>query len=209
MRYHVRQFKSMKLALKDLEQFVRNPKLLQNGRPLKQFGNMLPREMLANWLLCATVNAVDGRGLAFSSDPIGSSPIGGDGIIREEATRELFPTEHVMARSSARQGVDAQTLILKAIEKKRKKGDAAYASGKTLVVLLDLDGAVLFPNSVARSLPDPLHFATVWVVCFLKRTDNGEYIYGVTHLDVSEGDAPTFRVRIAKDFDDWEVMGVQ
>jgi hypothetical protein len=115
----------------------------------------------------------------------------------------------MVARSSARQGAGAQTLILKAIEKKRKKAGAAYASGKTLVVFLDLDGAEWFPNRVAKELPDPLHFATVWVVCFLKRTDDGEYIYGVTHLDVSKGDAPTFLVRIAKDFDSWEVVGVQ
>ena len=163
------------------------------------------REVLANWLLCATVNAVEGRQLVFSSDPTG-----GDGIIRDQAACEIFPTEHVMvAQSSAREGADAQTLILEAIEQKRTKGFAAYASGKTLVVFLDVDGAVWFPNLVAKALPNPLHFATVWAVCFLKRTDDGEYIYGVTHLNVSKGDAPTFCVRIAKDFDGWEVMDVQ
>jgi hypothetical protein len=205
MRYHVRQFTSMKLALKDLEQFVRKPALLQTGRPLKQFGDMLPREVLANWLLCATVNAVEGRQLVFSSDPTG-----GDGIIRDKATHELFPTEHVLVpRLSAPEGADAQTLILEAIEQKRTKGGAAYASGKTLVVFLDVDGGEWFPNRVARALPVPLHFATVWVVCFLKRTDDGQYIYGVTHLDVSKGDAPTFLVRITKAFDAWNVVDVQ
>jgi hypothetical protein len=204
VRYHVRQFKSMELALKDLEQFVRNPALLQTGRPLKQFGGMLPREVLANWLLCATVNAVEGRRLVFSSDPTG-----GDGIIREEATCELFPTEHTMVSPfNLREGADAQALILEAIEKKRAMGEP-YASGKTLVVFLDADVGEWFPNRVARALPDPLHFATVWVVSFLKRTDDGEYVYGVTHLDVSKGNAPTFLVRIAKDFDAWEVEGVQ
>jgi hypothetical protein len=195
----------MKLALKDLEQFVRKPALLQTGRPLKRFGNMLPREVLANWLLCATVNAVEGRKLVFSSDPIG-----GDGIIRDKATHELFPTEHVLVpRLSSREGADAQTLILEAIKQKRTKGGAAYASGKTLVVFLDVEGGEWFPNRVARALPVPLHFATVWVVCFLKRTDDGQYIYGVTHLDVSKGDAPTFLVSITKAFEAWNVVGVQ
>jgi hypothetical protein len=34
-------------------------------------------EYLANWLLCAIINAVDKRQLTFSSDPIGS-----DGTMR-------------------------------------------------------------------------------------------------------------------------------
>ena len=204
MRYQVRQFKSMTLALKELEQFVRNPALLRTGRPLQQFGGMLPREVLANWLLCATVNAVEGRQLVFSSDPTG-----GDGIIREEATCEIFPIERTMVSTfNQRDGADAETLILEAIDKKQAKGEP-YASGKTLVVFLDADAGEWFPNHVAKELPDPLHFATVWVVCFLKRTDDGVYIYGVTHLDVSNGNAPTFLVRIAKDFDDWEVEDLQ
>jgi hypothetical protein len=86
VRHHVRQFGSMKLALKSLEQFIRNPSLLQTGRPLKQFGDMLPRELLANWLLCATVNAVEGRQLVFSSDPIG-----GDGVIRKKRPANSSP----------------------------------------------------------------------------------------------------------------------
>ena len=59
----------MKLALKELEPFVKSGRLLQTGRPLKQFRGMLPREVLANWLLCATVNAVEGRQLTFSAIP--------------------------------------------------------------------------------------------------------------------------------------------
>jgi hypothetical protein len=47
-----------------------------------------------------------------------------------------------------------------------------------------------------------------WVVG-LKRVEDGAYVYGVTHLDVSNGNAPTFLVRIAPDFDAWEVTDVQ
>ena len=37
----------------------------------------------------------------------------------------------------------------------------------------------------------------------------GEYIYGVTCLDISEGDAPALLVRVGKDFDTWTVKRVQ
>jgi hypothetical protein len=191
-----------KLALKDLEPFIGNPAQLQRGRPLDQFGGMRPREVLANWLLCATLNAMDGRQLAFST--------GGDGIIWDKAAGEIFPTEHTMvSRFNLRAGADLQTLILEAIEKKRTKGFEAYASGMTLVVFLfDLDGQEWFPNLVAKALPNPLHFATVWAVSFSERTADGRFVYAVTHLDVSKGDAPIFRVHISKDFDSWEVDGL-
>jgi hypothetical protein len=101
-----------------------------------------------------------------------------------------------------------EALILRAIEHKRKKGGAAYAAGKTLIVFLDADTAAWFPNRVARQLPDPLHFATVWVVG-LQGVDGGEYVYGVTNLDLTEGDAPTLLVRINRDFEGWVVMRKQ
>jgi hypothetical protein len=50
------------------------------------------------------------------------------------------------------------------------------------------------PNTVARRLPEPLHFETVWVVG-LGCVENGEYVYNVTNLDVSEGNAPVFKAR--------------
>src|SRR5262249_19889180 len=67
-------------------------------------------------------------------------------------------------RLRAGQTPDAETLILKAIDQKRDKGGAAYAAGKTLIVFLDAGAGTWFPNRVARRLPDPLHFAAVWVV---------------------------------------------
>ena len=72
--------------------------------------------------------------------------------------------EHVLARRTARDNeLDADALILRAVRNKQKKGAAAYASGKTLVVLLE-DGGKWFPNKVAKQLPAPLLFDAVWVV---------------------------------------------
>lgn len=101
--------------------------------------------------------------------------------------------------------VEAQ--ILQAIDKKRKKGGGAYASGKTLVVFSDSVGQ-WFPNRVARRLPNPLYFDMVWVVS-LHSVENEEYTYNVARLDLRRGNAPVWRVVIAKDFASWRVEPVQ
>ncbi len=204
MKYPVTKFKSLTVALKEIEPFVRNGQHLQTGKPFDRFDDMRSREMLANWLVCVAVNAVTDSNLTFSSDPIG-----GDGIILDEATGETWPTEHVMVpRLRADQTVDAHALILDKVEQKRSKGGAAYAAGKTLIVFLDADVGEWFPNRVAQQLPEPLHFATVWVVG-LRAVEAGEYVYNVTNLDLSKGVVPALLVRIGKDFDKWEVTPVQ
>jgi hypothetical protein len=65
--------------------------------------------------------------------------------------------------------------------------------------------AVLY---VARNLPQLLHFATMWVVG-LQRVEAGEYLYAMSHLDLSEGNAPVLLVRIGRDFDTWQVSRIQ
>jgi hypothetical protein len=166
---------------------------------------MLSREVLANWLICATYNfRSQADRMTFTSDPLG-----GDGIIYDRATEEAFPTEHVIVpKSVSGKTEDAEALILKAIEHKRGKGAAAYASGKILVVFLNGSGGMWFPNRVARNLPKPLYFAAVWVVG-AHGMDEGRYVYSVTSLELSEGNAPTWLVRIGKEFDAWEVTPVQ
>jgi hypothetical protein len=204
MKYPVTQFKSLAAALKEIEPFVRNGQHLQTGKPFEKFGGMRSREILANWLVCVATNAATEDKLTFCSDPIG-----GDGIIRDAATGETWPTEHVMVpRLRAGQADDAETLILKAIDQKCDKGGAAYAAGKTLIVFLDAGAGTWFPNRVARRLPDPLHFAAVWVVG-LQGVEVSEYVYSVTNLDLIEGNAPTLLVRIKGDFGAWEVTRTQ
>jgi hypothetical protein len=147
--HRLTRFKSLKVALKELEPFVKNGQHLRTGKPFKRFGDMRSREMLANWLLCATINAVEGdaRDLAFWSDPDG-----GDGIIRDESSGTVFPTEHVMVPPQPEGSkTDAQTLILKAIKDKCAKGEQ-YASGSTLVVFLDAGAGLWKPNLIAQAL---------------------------------------------------------
>jgi hypothetical protein len=202
LNYSVMRVKSLAMALKALEPFVRNGQALQIWKkPVVELGNMLPRETLANWLLCAVANATRDGKYTFCSAP---RDIGGDGIICDVTTGETWPTEHVMVPERPGQACNAEELILQKVEMKRSKGGAGYANGKTLVVFLNAGAGIWYPNSVARRLPDPLLFDTVWVAG-PQRIENGEYVYGVTNLDLSEGDVPVFEVRIGKEFDDWTV----
>ncbi|MBV8698138.1 hypothetical protein [Bradyrhizobium sp.] len=204
MKHQVTQFKSLALALKELEPFVRNGEHLQTGKPFDKFGGMRSREILANWLVCVATNAATEGELTFCSDPIG-----GDGIIRDVKTGETWPTEHVIVpRLRPGEAGDAETLILNAINLKRKKGGVAYAEGKTLIVVLEAGAGVWYPNQVAKQLPDPLLFATVWVVG-LQGVEDGEYVYGVTNLDLTESKVPTLVVRVSRDFSSWQVTRIQ
>lgn len=204
MREKVKRFKSMEIGLKELEPFVRDGMHLQSGKPFKQMGGMRSREALANWLLCAVVNHTRQRELSFTSDPTG-----GDGILEDARTAETFLTEHVMVpRHHGGEGADAHALVLDAINQKRAKGGGAYARGKTLVVFLDAAAGEWFPNRVAKALPGPLYFDAVWIVS-LCGVENGEYVYGVSQLDLSGGNAPVYTVRINPYFTSWVVTEVQ
>lgn len=203
MKINVTRFKSLEVALKELEPFVKNGTHLQSGKPFENLRGMRSREALANWLMCAVVNAVDGRQVSFSSDPTG-----GDGILID-ATGETFLAEHVMVpRQVGGDAADAGDLILGAINHKRAKGGEAYAKGKTLVVFVDAVTGAWFPNPVTKALPDPLFFDAVWVIS-LQRVEDGRYIYGVTLLDISTGNAPTYHVTISENFDSWRVEELQ
>ena len=103
---------------------------------------------------------------------------------------------------------EAETLILNAINLKRVKGGMAYAKGKTLIVFLEAGSGVWYPEKVAKRLPDPLQFATVWVVG-LHAVEDGDYVYGVTNLDMTGGNVPVLLVRISSDFEAWQVKKIQ
>ena len=201
MSYATTRFKSMAVALRELEQIIKSPALLEIGKPLKQFGGARPRELVANWMICAVANAEEGAGerMAFHSDPIG-----GDGIIVDTKTDETWPTEHVLVPAPRTASVpDIEASIAKAVSDKQNKGGPAYAEGKTLVVFLNSGGGEWKPTRVTRSLPAH-DFGAVWVVGLCSAKD-GEYVYGVTNLHLEIGQAPTWTVHIAIDFASWSV----
>ena len=203
MKYSVKRFKSLKLAIKELEPFIRNDQNLTTGRPSKQFGDMRSREVLANWLLCVVINSAEGaeERVTFSSDPND-----GDGIIHDDASGYAWPTEHVLVpRIGDAAAGNIENLILEKIEQKQSKGGAAYASGRMPIVFLDSGGGPWYPNEVAKQLPEQLDFDAVWVVG-LQEVVAGEYVYGVTREDdFGSGTTPKWRVRISPDFENWAV----
>jgi hypothetical protein len=206
MKLAVTRFKTLTMALKELEPFIRNGQHLQTGERFKRFGGLLSRELLVNWLICVTANWAYEKPERFN---FSSDPNGGDGIIRDSETEATSFMEHVMV-PKARDGrkEDLETRVLAAIDQKQKKGGAAYAEGKTLVIFVDAGEGMWTPNRIARRLPENLHFADVWAAGLID-TAGGEYVYAVTRLDVSQGNAPIWSVRIRKTFDAWEVEPIQ
>jgi hypothetical protein len=205
VKHAIRRFKSLALALKQLEPFVRDGAHLQTGKPFARFGGLRSREILANWLVCVVMSDHEGGGdYYFTTDPLG-----GDGVICDGRSDNTWPTEHVMVPDRPiASGATVEGLILEQIHLKVEKGGAAYAGGKTLLVFLNAAGGPWHPNKVVRGLPDPLHFDTVWAMG-LQGVEQGAYVYGVTNLHQSGGDAPAWRVRIAPAFDAWAVERFQ
>lgn len=206
MKARVTRFKSLEVGLKELEQFVRDGAHLQTGKPFKRFGGLRSREVLANWLLCVVANSsYDTERFTFTTDPSG-----GDGLLHDTLTGKSLPTEHILVPAVPRlkpSSIEAE--ILRAIGKKQNKGGPAYASGKTLVVFLNSGGGEWFPNKVARQLPVPLHFDAAWVVGLQGVEETGQYVYAVSLLSLSPGNAPSWLVSIAPDFNSWQVETVQ
>jgi hypothetical protein len=206
MKYPVKRFKSLAIALKEIAPFL-NARHVRSGAPFDNFGDMRPREVLANWLICAAFNSEsDPERLTFAST---NDPIGGDGFLVDTVTEETWPTEHVIALVPPGDTKGQETHVLASVAQKLKKGGAAYATGKTLVVLLEGGGErEWYPNKVAKALPSPLHFGAVWVVG-LQSVVADEYIYNVTQMDEEAGVALVWRVRIAANFDTWTVERIQ
>ena len=207
MKHSVTKFKSLEIALKALEPFIKDGAHLQSGKPFAQFGNMRSREMLANWLISATLNfEYKTTQYSFTSDPNG-----GDGTIVDLETNQAWVTEHVMVahpQNEFERSKDIRSRILDAIDLKRNKGGEAYASNKFLLVFLDGGQGLWIPNQVASQLPSPLYFEDVWVVS-LERVVDGKYSYRVVQLVLNLGNAPIWSIDISQDFGAWSVNKVQ
>ncbi len=55
-------------------------------------------------------------------------------------------------------------------------------------------------NRVTKRLPFPLHFPVVWVIGLHHVEQSGEYVYFAAQLELRDGNAPTWLIRIAADF---------
>jgi hypothetical protein len=207
MKHQVKKFKSLKVALKELEPFIKNGAHLRTGKSFAQLGGLRSREILANWLICVVLNnEVQKDQYEFTSDPNG-----GDGVIVETASGHTWETEHVMVppeNYSVGVKEDVTERIIQSIKSKQNKGGAQYASGKQLIVFIESNSGEWNPNRIVSLLPVPLDFDDVWAVG-LQKVEAEEYTYAVTQLDVTSGNAPTWLIRVGADFNSWTVQRIQ
>lgn len=202
MKLLLTQIRDLKVVLKDIERHVKNPDFLRKGREFSNFP-LRPREVLANWLLCAVGNWESGNNnLTFSNDPTG-----GDGIVFNRKSGLCIMTEHVFIPEPRNKNLESvEELIIKALQHKVKKGEQ-YAKDKDLIVFSEAVG-LWYPNRAARRIVGTHHFNSVRVV-HLEKSDASEFIYCVSVLDVRNGNAPSWKVIISYDFTAWTVKRIQ
>ena len=135
--------RDLSVLLKDLEPLVKDPKFLRTGRKFRNFP-LLPREVLANWLLCVVMNYQN----ESNSVTISTDPEGGDGLILNLATGVHMVTEHVFVPEIQSVLSTVEDQIINAIRAKARFG-RPYASGKHLIVFSEAVG-LWYPNRAAR-----------------------------------------------------------
>lgn len=194
----VTAFKSMSIALKELQPFILEPQHLSTFRSTR-FDHSPVREILGNWLICAVGNSYRQKDdLIPTTDPLGA-----DGRILDRSSGETIQMEHVVAHPRGAQG-DPESRILAAIRHKFIRG-VDYATGKTLVVfLLDGEGGYWLPESIYRLMPENLAFDAVWVFSLYDCQD-GYYQYGITQLSEQFKTQPVWLVVISPSFTEWTV----
>lgn len=197
-----KQIKDFKIALKDFEPMVKDPKFLWNGRDIENF-TLRPREAWANWLLCVVMRKLHGDRITFAEDDKG------DGIIIDKNTGQWIATEHVSALEIPERKEPlpkGESRIINAINLKIAKGHD-YAKNKYLVVFFDGAGE-FYRKKIREEIHGKHNFVAVYCVGLLDSGDNS-YVYALTEFMDSHGDkSVTFRVEINADFTDWKISQV-
>jgi len=192
--------KDLKIVLKDMEPYVKNPDFLIKGREFTNF-SLRPREAWANLLVCAILQKFHGDNITFAEDEEN------DGFIVNKKTGELIPTEHVSALENPFNKLPkGEDRIIEAINHKIKKGPE-YAKGKWLIVFFD--GADEFKRSKIReSIKGKHNFGAVYCVGLLTSGKEG-YSYILTEFKDSHGDKSiSFKIDINADFTNWEISQI-
>lgn len=198
----IQQIKDLKIVLKDFEGMIKDPRFLRVGREIENF-RLRPREVLANWLLCVVGNFQNGNDqLTFAEDPTG-----GDGVILNKRSEEFMLTEHVfIPEPKTGDTKTVEDYMVMALEHKIKKGEN-YARGKHLIIFSEAIGR-WYPNRVAKRIVGTHSFASVWAVALQNGDENG-YYYSVAQLVIDNANAPSWRVEIPFNFNDYHVIRVQ
>ena len=200
MRHKTTTIRDLRNVLRDIIPFVKNPKSLYTGRDLPSFSQR-PREILANWLICAAASDPGESDWTFGEDPMG-----GDGLLINRSTKEGWPTEHVFIPSpESPHNESVANLMVNAVEHKNKKGEP-YATGKCLVIFAEGIDRQWFPNDVYKRIKGQHHFDSVWAVG-LQESAGNDYKYFVVCLDEYPCPCCIISVNLAKA--EWIVERIQ
>lgn len=190
--------KDFKIALKDLEPLVKDPRFLWRGRDLSNF-SLRPREIWANWLVCVVLRKLYGDDITFMDDNKG------DGFLVDKKRGIIIPTEHVCALDipEVKDLPKGEKRVIDAINSKIFRG-AEYAQGKLLIVFFDGAG-IFFRNKIREAIYGRHNFEAVFCVGLLESREDS-YSYTVTEFRDSFVDKSiTHKVTINKDFNNWEI----
>ncbi len=194
---YLKQIRDLKIALKDMEPYIKNPTFLTQGKRFSNF-NMLVREAWANLLICAVMEKITGERFTFQESD-------GDGIIGSKDSKIAHIVEHVCAMDfpAGKQLPKREDRVLWAINHKTKRGPE-YAKGKILVVFFD--GAGMFVRTKIReSIYGRHQFESVICIGLLTVDDSGyEYIL-TDYCDEYEDKSISFRIKIPLDFSGWSI----
>lgn len=200
-RENFSQIKDLKIALKDMEPYIKGVRHLITGRDFTNF-SLRPREALGNWLICAVGN-FNGYNLTFQEDPTG-----GDGIIFNRETKGGTYTEHVSAINNlpnTKLIKSSDDFILEKIQDKIDKGKAYNDKYKNKLLIVFIEGMGNFhPLKIAREINGKHNFSSVWVFT-LEEANDKEYQYVVIQLSTYLSNPLIYKVHIANNFDSSEV----
>ena len=197
----MRVVKDLKIALKDFEPMVKNPKWLWGGRRIQNF-NLLPREAWGNWLVSVVLRQMHNRDITFADSEEG------DGFIVDKTIKSIFPTEHICALDipKGKQWPKGEQRVIAAIDQKIARG-RNYAQGKILVAFFDGAGE-FFRNKIREAIFERHNFEAVFGVALLN-SGKDIYSYSVSEFRDSFGDqSVTHKVEINGDFTDWKIIQI-
>ena len=193
--------KDLKIALKDFEPMVKDPRHLWNGRAIQNF-SLRPREAWANWLICSVLQKIKDPKITFGEDDKG------DGFFIDRKSGTFIFTEHVSALDTpeGKKLPKGEQRIIDAIDLKIARGPE-YAKGKWLVVFFDGAGK-FYRSKIRENITSRHNFSSVFCVGLLDSRPK-LYSYIATEFRDSYGvQSVTFRIDINGDFTDWKISQI-
>lgn len=141
-----------------MQKILKNPNLLKNGRKLDNMINILPREEVGLFLVCAVGRFISKQNWRPASDHNGR-----DGVIikiTDNGNETIFATEQVYV--APHESGDLTELALSRIGSKSSKG-SSYGKDRNLIVYCDKRG-LLDHQRIKKEIEQNGSFDSFWLV---------------------------------------------